>query len=68
MPIGQPDSVETLADRLVREAMEKGEFDDLTGIGEPIPGSGTRDDDGWWIRSWVERNRRGDAQTPTEPS
>jgi hypothetical protein len=68
MPIGQPDSVETLADRLVREAMEKGEFEDLTGTGEPIPGTGTHDDDAWWIRSWVERNRPTDAQTSRKSS
>ncbi|HEX6286778.1 MAG TPA: DUF1992 domain-containing protein [Acidimicrobiia bacterium] len=57
MPTGQPDSVETHADRLVREAMEAGQFDDLPGAGEPLPGAGTKDDAGWWIRGWLARNR-----------
>ncbi len=57
MPAGRPDSIETYADRLIREAMDAGEFDELPGKGEPIPGAGTKDDAGWWIRSWLERNR-----------
>lgn len=64
MPIGQPDSVETYSDRLIREAMAAGEFDDLEGRGEPIPGTGTQDDEFWWVRSWLERNR----QTPDQDS
>lgn len=48
---------EKLAERLIREAMESGQFDDLPGTGEPIPGVGTTDDDLWWVRSWVQRNR-----------
>ena len=57
MPAGQPDSTQGYADRLILEAMCAGEFDDLPGTGEPIPGAGIKDDVGWWIRSWVERNR-----------
>ena len=57
MPIGRPDSVEGHADRLIREAIERGDFDDLKGTGKPIPGAGTRDDEMWWVRSWLERNR-----------
>ena len=62
MPAGQPDSVESYADRLIREAIAAGEFDDLPGTGEPIPGAGTRDDTGWWIRLWLDRNREVDDQ------
>jgi hypothetical protein len=65
MPAGQPDSIETFADRLIREAMAAGEFDDLPGKGNPIPGAGTRDDAGWWIRNWLERNRERDDQEST---
>jgi hypothetical protein len=70
MPAGQPDPrfdpepAETLADRIIREAMEAGEFDDLPGLGKPIPGAGTVDDEMWWVRSWVERNH----EPPTEES
>jgi len=57
MPIGQPDSShETYADRLVREAMEQGRFDDLPGSGKPLPGAGEHDDDLWWVRDWLRRN------------
>ncbi len=57
---------EAFVDRVIREAMERGEFDDLPGKGEPIPGAGTVDTEGWWIRSWVERNRRQSATSPAE--
>jgi hypothetical protein len=46
---------ESLPERLIREAMEAGEFDDLPGQGRPLPGAGTPDDDTWWVRSWLER-------------
>lgn len=67
MPTGPPDFYnpapgenESTADRIIREAMEAGEFDDLPGTGKPIPGAGSFDDEGWWVRSWVERNRDPD--------
>ena len=52
---GEPQ--EKLVDRLVREAMEAGEFDDLPGTGKPIAGAGTSDDEYWWFRDWVRRNQ-----------
>lgn len=68
MAIGPPDSPlpESRAERLIREAMEAGEFDDLTGAGEPIPGRGVKDDELWWVREWVRRNR--DAQPENQDS
>ncbi len=48
---------EMLADRLIREAMESGDFDDLPGAGRPLPGAGTADDEYWWLRDWVKRNQ-----------
>lgn len=66
MPTGQPDSIISYdpadlngshAERVIREAMAAGDFEDLPGLGEPIPGAGTRDDDLWWVRGWIERNR-----------
>lgn len=73
MPTGQPDPAPRrpskdaaeqadFVDRIILEAMEEGEFDDLPGTGRPIPGRGTVDDDLWWVRSWVERNRQRDDQ------
>ncbi|MFD0887223.1 DUF1992 domain-containing protein [Streptosporangium algeriense] len=43
-------SFETWIDRQIREATERGEFDDLPGAGKPIPGGGERDDEMWWIK------------------
>jgi hypothetical protein len=48
---------ETLPERLIREAMEAGKFDDLPGTGKPLPGAGIPDDDLWWARAWLERNQ-----------
>ena len=59
MPIpGSHDRFESHVDRIIREAMERGEFDDLPGTGQPIAGAGSKDDDLWWIRRWVRRNLR----------
>ena len=62
MPTGPPDPFETTADRMVRVAMESGEFRDLPGTGKPLAGAGKVDDDMWWVRSWIERNRVPDDQ------
>jgi hypothetical protein len=38
---------EPLVERLIREARERGEFDDLPGAGRPLD---LDDDELWWIR------------------
>lgn len=53
------DRFESLPERLIREAIEAGGFDDLPGEGEPIPGAGTVDDELWWVRAWLKRNQVG---------
>ncbi len=68
MPLpGTPERFESHVDRLIREAMERGEFDDLPGTGRPIPGTGTNDDELWWIRRWLKRNLRGDQPETDDP-
>ncbi|GGL17988.1 DUF1992 domain-containing protein [Sphaerisporangium melleum] len=47
-PIGV--SFETWVDRQIREAAERGAFDDLPGAGKPLPGQGEAHDDMWWIK------------------
>ena len=43
-------------ERIIEEAIARGDFDHLPGEGKPLP---TGDDGpGWWIRSYVERMRR----------
>lgn len=44
------EAFESWIDRQIREAIERGEFDDLPGMGKPIPGLDGRDDENWWIR------------------
>ncbi|ROS75314.1 DUF1992 domain-containing protein [Cellulomonas sp. PhB143] len=41
-------------ERQIREAMERGEFDDLPLAGRPIPGLDSRDPD-WWLKNLVRR-------------
>lgn len=66
MPTGSPDPQEHRVERAIRRAMENGEFDDLAGTGEPIPGVGHVDDDLWWVRRWIRRNR--DQSEPNKDS
>ena len=50
----QPKKIEPLHERLIREAQERGEFDNLAGAGKPLrnlTGSGARD----WVTGWVQR-------------
>lgn len=48
---------ESPADRAIREAQERGEFDNLPGAGKPIPGLDGRHDPDWWIKSMLEREQ-----------
>ncbi|HEX6946594.1 MAG TPA: DUF1992 domain-containing protein [Acidimicrobiia bacterium] len=59
-------SAEHPAERLIREAIEAGDFDDLPGAGKPIPGAGQPDDPLWWVRGWVQRIRADDAAVERE--
>lgn len=46
---------ESLPERRIREAMDRGEFDNLPGEGEPLVG--LDDDPNWWVKAWIERER-----------
>ena len=50
----------TWIDEVILAAQERGEFDDLPGTGKPLPCAGKKDDDLWWVRSWVQRNQGPD--------
>ena len=41
-------------DRQIREAIDRGEFDDLPGAGKPLRGLDDRDPD-WWVKRMMER-------------
>ena len=46
---------ESWIDRQVREAEERGEFEDLPGAGKPIPGLDKPFDELWWVKDKLRR-------------
>lgn len=46
---------ESSIDRQLREAAERGEFDNLAGTGKPLPDHGKEYDDDWWVKDWLQR-------------
>lgn len=48
-------SFETWVDRQIREAAERGEFDDLPGAGKPLTGLNKPYDELWWVREKMAR-------------
>jgi DnaJ-like protein len=54
---------ESWIDRQIREAQERGEFDDLPSAGKPLPGAGEPLDEDWWIKKKV-REEEGTAGLP----
>jgi hypothetical protein len=50
-----PGWYESVIDRQIREAQERGEFDNLPGAGKPLPDRGELYDEDWWIKDLVRR-------------
>lgn len=48
---------QTWVDQQVRQAMARGDFDDLPGAGKPIPDLGVQHDPDWWVKQLIERER-----------
>ncbi|MFC7503172.1 DUF1992 domain-containing protein [Nocardioides sp. CPCC 206347] len=46
---------QTWVDLQIRQAMERGDFDNLPGAGKPIEGLGDTYDPEWWLKKLVER-------------
>jgi hypothetical protein len=44
-------------DLQIRQAMERGDFDNLPGAGKPIRGIGGTHDPGWWVKGLIEREK-----------
>ncbi|WP_024804710.1 DUF1992 domain-containing protein [Nocardia sp. BMG51109] len=56
---------ESWVDKQIREATERGEFDDLPGAGKPIPGAGQPVDENSWLRDYLRREGvTGDGVLP----
>jgi hypothetical protein len=50
---------ESRIDRAIREAQERGDFDDLPGTGQPLPGRGEVDSEDWWLKQLIVREQLG---------
>ncbi|MFI6095562.1 DUF1992 domain-containing protein [Lentzea sp. NPDC051213] len=54
---------ESWIDKQIREAQERGDFDDLPGAGKPLPGAGEPLEEDWWLKKKV-REEEGSAGLP----
>jgi hypothetical protein len=50
-------SWESFVERQIRQAQEAGEFDNLPGFGKPMPDLDDPDDDLWWVKSLLKREK-----------
>ena len=48
---------ESWVDRQIREARERGEFDNLRGTGKPLGDLGDPNDPDWWVRNYIKREK-----------
>src|ERR687891_1354881 len=48
---------ESWVERQIREAMERGEFDNLPGAGKPIPDLDKPHDELWWVKQKLRREQ-----------
>jgi hypothetical protein len=55
MPVSMPREWQSVVEEQIRQAQERGDFEDLPGKGKPIPGLRDPDDEDWWIKSFVRR-------------
>jgi hypothetical protein len=56
---------ESSIDRQLREAAERGEFDNLSGAGKPLPDAGRAYEEDWWVKDWLEREGATSGVIPT---
>jgi len=55
---------ETSIDRQLREAAERGEFDNLPGTGKPLSDHGREYEDDWWVKDWLRREGAASGLIP----
>ena len=44
-------------EKQIKDAQERGEFDNLPGAGKPIPGLGGAHDEMWWLKQLLKREQ-----------
>lgn len=59
------DRMESVVEQRIREAMERGEFDDLPGAGKPLPTAGEPYDEMWWVKKFIARGRTAEEEADT---
>jgi hypothetical protein len=47
--------LESMVERRIREAIERGEFENLPGAGKPIADLDQPEDDLAWVKRWMKR-------------
>ncbi len=52
-----PQQIETWVDQTIRQAQQRGEFDNLPGAGKPLASLDRPDDPDWWIKDLVQREK-----------
>jgi hypothetical protein len=55
---------ESTVARQLREARERGEFDNLPGLGKPLSDHGREYAEDWWVREWVAREGEAGSVLP----
>ena len=58
------DGYESSIDRQLREAVERGEFDNLPGSGRPFADAGREYEEDWWVRDWLRREGESSGVLP----
>jgi hypothetical protein len=53
--VNLPERYESAVDKAIREAQERGDFDNLPGKGKPLPGLDGPNDELWWVRDYIRR-------------
>ena len=56
---------ETWIDQQIREAEDRGEFENLPGKGKPLASLDQPADELWWVRGWLQREN---IQVPAPPA
>jgi hypothetical protein len=48
---------ETWIEKQIREAEDRGAFENLPGAGKPIPGLGGPQEEQWWVKNYIRREQ-----------
>jgi hypothetical protein len=52
-------AVQIVAENRIRQAIEEGQFDNLPGLGKPIPDVDEPYDELWWVKRLIRREKMG---------